>query len=343
MNKVTNVVKQLKDRSKLKTIRGEAIKQPSWLDLLTEYPEIAKDAEHRIKMTVSCRDCDYIPKVKGAGAFKVVGGKEYQIMHNGVLAEAGGYFGDWMSEIITKLQGHHEPQEEKLFYEILKLLPPGSTMIELGSFWAYYSIWFNKTIPRATNYCCEPDPENLKLGERNAKVNKTKNMNFIQSAAGKSDGLIINFELEGENRKPISVSTKSIDGIMKQYNPRRFDIVHMDVQGAELSALEGAEVSIRSGKVRFVLISTHHYLISGDVLMHEKCLALIKKWGGHVITEHAIHESYSGDGLILASFFKEDRDLELTVSNNRMQDSLFRSYIKDMDILIGAYETSRLK
>ncbi|MES2971810.1 MAG: FkbM family methyltransferase [Patescibacteria group bacterium] len=294
-------------------------------------------------MTTSCRDSDHIPKVKNAGKIITVDGNEYQIMHNGLLVEHGGYFGDWMSETITTLKGHHEPQEEKVFYELLKLLPAKATMIELGSYWAYYSMWFNKEIKRSTNYCCEPDPKNLALGQRNVKINKLENITFINAAAGKEDGKIISFKPQEGDFEPVDVAIRSVDGIVAEYKIPRLDIIHMDIQGVELDTIEGAEQSIKQGKVRFLIVSTHHYLISNDVLTHEKCIEKIKELGGHIIVEHAIHESFSGDGLVVASFFEEDKGFHLDVSENRMQDSLFRSYNKDMSILIAAYEELREK
>ena len=55
-----------------------------------------------------------------------------------------------MTNIIEILKGHHEPQEEFAFFQVLEQLrrnpsPWGNPrMIELGSFWAYYSMWFLK-------------------------------------------------------------------------------------------------------------------------------------------------------------------------------------------------------
>jgi FkbM family methyltransferase len=319
-------------------------KQPtrSWLEVLTDKTDISKDSEYRVAMTVSCRDSDYIPKVKNAGQFKTIDGTKYQIMHNGIIVESGGYFGDWMAEIITSLKGHHEPQEEKIFYELLQRLQPGATMIELGSYWAYYSIWFNHSIKDATNYCCEPDPENIELGKRNSKINKTNNMHFMQTAAGKEDGIIIDFQPQENITNPtVSVPIRSIDKLITEKLIEKFDIVHMDVQGVELDALKGAEQSIRDNRVRFVIVSTHHYAISQDVRIHEKCLDYITSLGGHIIAEHAIHESFSGDGLIVASFFEEDKDFTVDISVNRMADNLFRSYTKDLEILINEYENLR--
>ncbi len=319
----------------------EAISTPSWLELLSQKPSISKDGVHRIAMTTSCTDSNYIPKVKHAGSIKRIGEQDYQVMHNGVLVEHEGYFGDWMSDTIKRLKGHHEPQEEKVFHELLKLLPAGATMIELGAYWAYYSIWFNKTVKNAVNYCCEPDPKNIALGKRNAAVNKTKNMNFVEGAAGKDHNKVISFKPQEGDFPPVKVPIKSVDGLVEENSIQQIDILHMDIQGAELVALEGAVEAIKNGKVRFLMISTHHYLMSEDSLMHEKCLARIKELGGHIVVEHAIHESFSGDGLIAASFFKKDKDLQIEVSENRLGGMLFRSYTEDIAILAEAYENLR--
>lgn len=73
----------------------------------------------------------------------------------------------------------------------------------------------------------------------------------------------------------------------------------MDVQGAELHALVGAEPMISASKLRFVFVSTHHHLISGDPLTRQKCLQWLVHDGAHVLCEHSVNESYSGDGLIV--------------------------------------------
>ena len=49
------------------------------------------------------------------------------------------------------------------FHELLRHVPANGTMVELGSFWAYYSIWFQQQIPAARTYLIEPDPHNLEI------------------------------------------------------------------------------------------------------------------------------------------------------------------------------------
>lgn len=296
--------------------------------------------EERADLTISCRDTDYIPKVKNAGTYKKIKGQPVQIMHNGLLVKRGGYYGEWMERIIRELKGHHEPQEEKVFYEILKRLKPGSTMIELGAFWSYYSLWFNKAIKDAVNICCEPDTSNIEVGKINAVLNNA-NLSFINSAAGEDPGSIIDFPLESKPGELVEVPIISVDELMKKNALSKLDLLHMDVQGHELSAIRGATKTIKSGKLRFIIVSTHHYSISGDPLTHFQCEELIKSLGGHIIASHTVLESYSGDGLIAASFNKADKDLHINVSINSSTHSLYKPYEYDLAVLIENYERLR--
>jgi SAM-dependent methyltransferase len=72
-----------------------------------------------------------------------------------------------------------------------------------------------------------------------------------------------------------------------------------------------------------MVVSTHHHSISGDPLTHQRALAQLTEAGAHIITEHSVAESFSGDGLIVASFDDRDRDLVVEVSRARAKDSLF--------------------
>ena len=66
-------------------------------------------------MTVGCKDCESIPKVARAGHVVNYKDKLVQVMHDGTLVSANGYCGKWMTEIVQRLKGHHEPQEELIF------------------------------------------------------------------------------------------------------------------------------------------------------------------------------------------------------------------------------------
>jgi hypothetical protein len=99
----------------------------------------------------------------------------------------------------------------------------------------------------------------------------------------------------------------------------------MDVQGAEHPFIQSMANAVDGGKVRFIVVSTHHESISGSASTHEDCVREITALGGHVFCEHSVSESFSGDGLIVASFFPCDRALEFpSISRNHAATSLFR-------------------
>ena len=290
-------------------------------------------------MTLACRDCDPIPKVEGAGQIiERPDGSEVQRMHNGVEVVRGGYYGDWMERIITGLRGHHEPQEERVFHELLGRIDRGRpTMVELGCFWAYYTLWFLAAFPDGRAVAAEPDPDHLAVGRRNAELNG-RHVDFVRAAAGRADQGEIEFESELHPGRRHRAPVVGLDELIAQRGIDQIDVLHLDIQGAETDLLASESARLASGSVRFVVVSTHHHLISGSATTHQDCLDILQAAGGHVITEHTVAESYSGDGLIAASFSPADRDLEIEVSHNRSSTSLFAPLEHDIAALATAYD-----
>lgn len=280
----------------------------------------------RSLMTISCQDANSIPKNIHAGRIILENELSIQIMHNGLKVIAGGYHGDWMAHIIRSLKGHHEPQEELIFYHLLKYIQHYSLIIELGSFWSYYTQWFLLEIPNSNAICVEPDIDNLKIGRINTKING--NDNRVQ---------FFNAWIGGETQKEIFLPTETssqirglpvydMDDLLKICGEQSIELLHMDTQGAELAFIQSMRQAVGNKRVRFIMVSTHHSSISGSKTTHEDCIATIKSLGGFILVEHDIIESFSGDGLILASFMDSDRSLYFPeISRNKAETSLFKS------------------
>src|SRR6188768_3969444 len=109
--------------------------------------------QDRIDKVLECPDNRLIPKVEQAG--KIIG--DIQLMHNGIKINFGSYYGMEMVRLLELNSGIHEPQEERVFAEVLKKIPDNATMIELGSYWSFYSMWFQNEVKGAKNYMIEPD------------------------------------------------------------------------------------------------------------------------------------------------------------------------------------------
>ncbi len=287
-------------------------------------PKLSVKALRRVLMTTGCHDCDDLPKVPHAGQIVSDENSRYQIMHNGLQVLEGGYCGQWMTEIIRRLQGHHEPQEERVFHELLAHIPTGSTMVELGSGWGFYSMWFAREVADAHLVCVEPDPVNLKMGEQNFRRNGVTGQ-FVQASVGSRSLPPRPFSCE--SGPPIDTPEISVDDLIAREGLSSIELLLADIQGAELSMLKGAARAIAAGKVRFVVVATHHHSISRDPLIHQRCLAWIQDHGGHVLSEFNVVEGFAGDGMIAASFCPEDRTLPMIpVSRNRPSNTLFRGW-----------------
>ena len=253
---------------------------------------IPKNLLKRVQSTIGCKDSETIPKVENAGKVIIENGEEVQIMHNGVKIYKGCYHGDWMSYIIQELRGHHEPQEEKVFHQVLKQISTGSVMLELGCFWAYYSLWFCKEIKDGKVYLIEPNPEKIKIAKRNFELNNYGGSFTNGFVSSKS---IQNATFTDWDKKKYKIPSIGIDTYMKEHDLEYIDILHSDIQGAEVDMLKGADNALKENKIGYLFISTH----AG---CHNKCLNTLKKYNYHIIAEHTIKESVSEDGLIVASY-----------------------------------------
>ncbi|WP_299083849.1 FkbM family methyltransferase [uncultured Ruegeria sp.] len=293
------------------------------------YPQETLSNEERLALGLRCRDADCVPKVADAGkVYQDTQGRELQIMHNGLRVLNGGYYGDWMSNLIKLSDGHHEPQEERLFHEVDKCLSDTARMIELGGFWSYYSLWFLQHQPKRRSVVLEPEPEHLEVGRINAALNGLEPI-FKAGFAGPEH--IPSASFQGERSGPMQIPGYSVNHLMKEQRWDRLELLHCDIQGHEVAVLESCRKLFIAGKVDWVFVSTHAHQISGDPLTHQKCLQILQECGAFIEAEHDVHESFSGDGLIVARFGPPPRDWQrVTLSHNRHSTSLFRSLAYDL-------------
>jgi len=306
---------------------------------LEEAVPSARSLEERIEITALCHDADVLPRVANAGAVvRQEDGTDVQIMHNGIRVLAGGYYGAWMQDLITRCKGVHEPQEEVVFAEIMKHLTDGATMVELGGYWSYYSIWFLTEGRGRRAIVVEPDVAHMDVGRANARLNAC-NPQFVGAFAGghSSPPLLFNTEKSGE----VVLPRVSVPDLMASHSINHLDVLHCDAQGAELDVLEGCLELATTGRLGWVVVSTHASQISGDPLTHQRCLAVLAKSGANILVEHDVHESFSGDGLIVAKFGTVPESWQRPrISYNRYSRSLFRNPLYELASAARAARTS---
>jgi hypothetical protein len=227
-----------------------------------------------------------------------------------------------MSEIIHGLNGHHEPQEERVFHEVVKRAAHDGLMIELGCFWAYYSLWFLKDHPHRKAIGLEPDATHLLTAQKNVAINGlSEQISFVHGLSSMHSAESMN--IQTESGQQLQLPGYTLANLLARAQIARIEIAHCDAQGAESHVVDQMIELGKKGQLRFAIVSTHAYEITGDPLTHQTCLHKLQAAGAHIIAEHDVHESYSGDGLIAASFRVEDRDLTVELTHNRYSTTLF--------------------
>jgi hypothetical protein len=245
-------------------------------DLLADLPAPQRaEWEQRIADVIACPDNADIPRVAEAGNFS----GETLIMHNGIKIDPLSYYGAPILKMLMENGGVHEPQEEKVFAKVLASLPQGKkTILELGAYWAFYSMWFLRSFPGSSAYMLEPELRNLYSGKKNFRLNELEGSFFhlgIGAAENKSERIT------------------SPDIFCHKQNIGFIDILHADIQTFELAMLHGSKKLLQEKKIGYCFISTH----SNE--LHEQCKALLTTYGFVLVADANLDESYSFDGILV--------------------------------------------
>jgi len=178
-------------------------------------------------------------------------------------------------------------------YEIERLrafanaISPGATVYDIGANVGIYTLLAaTKAGPSGTVYSFEPLDSNLQHLERHLKLNGVQNCNVLKVAVSNVNGMrrfcaaswdfsMGRLSPEGEIQVP-SVTLDSC--VYGEKNLRPPDVMKIDVEGAELEVLQGAER----------IIAERHPVIFVEVhgtKEHADCCALLSLKGYHV-AEH---------------------------------------------------------
>jgi FkbM family methyltransferase len=162
-------------------------------------------------------------------------------------------------------------------YEYRKLTPPikaqaGDTVIDAGGCWGDTALYFAQEVGAEGRVLTfEFAPENVGILRRNLSMNPhlSTRIEVDQRALWHISGESVSYYSQGpgtsldqtrhdnNGQESLRVNTVSIDDLVKEKGLRQIDFIKMDIEGAELDALRGAEQTLRSFKPRLA-ISLYH-------------------------------------------------------------------------------------
>ena len=144
--------------------------------------------------------------------------------------------------------GVYERYESELFRSKIK---PGMAIIDIGANLGYYTaIASHLTGEKGLVVAFEPEPNFFKLLSRNISRNNMKNVACFELAIAEKNGLT-NLYLSNENKghnsiirseelkASVQVKTTTLDNFLDFQKITKVDIIKMDIEGAEIMALEG--------------------------------------------------------------------------------------------------------
>ncbi len=146
-------------------------------------------------------------------------------------------------------------------YEPVEWVAPreGDVFLDIGAFVGWHSIHAGKIVgPSGRVISLEPEPINRKQLEANLKLNDVANCRVISLAAWSKTGEELGWYTEkspdccriDEAGHSASVKTTTVDDLVNDLKLERLDWIKMDIEGAEIEALEGAEKTLHQYRPR---------------------------------------------------------------------------------------------
>ena len=165
----------------------------------------------------------------------------------------------------------HELESER-FQKILKNIPPSEekmVMIELGCFWSLWSIIFGKTFNNHKVIVIDGDIDKLNVGVKNL-TNNDINFNYYNNTI---------YSETSEFTFNDNIENISINFLMESEKIKKAHVIHMDIQGSEISLYDEMFEKLSLNIVENVVIATHSENI------HNEILNKMKKLNSHTISD----------------------------------------------------------
>ena len=176
----------------------------------------------------------------------------------------------------------------------------GDFIFDVGSSIGWYALKMSKKVgEKGKVIAIEPDPNNFYYLKKNLELNNLTNVMPLNLGAWSNKGklklvcdkyasLLYNTltisELK-EEKECILINVDTIDNIVRDLNLEKVDLIKMDIEGAELEAIKGANNLLLKSKKLKLIIAAYHTTISG-IQTYENILPYLKNLKFRVYKEY---------------------------------------------------------
>ena len=174
----------------------------------------------------------------------------------------------------------HEPLATKLLMETLK---PGMNAVDIGGNIGYYAMLEARLVgPAGKVIAIEPMPENSAQLSKNVEANGYQNIHIHKVAIGNKDGSALiyiagksnwhSMRPNSSSKGEIKVPVCTLDSLLVPYNLPSVDLVRMDLEGYEVTAIEGMKRTLVKYGPR-LLVELHPHLVgTAAIEKYLRCL-----------------------------------------------------------------------
>jgi len=169
--------------------------------------------------------------------------------------------GDLGPGLYLQTQGSYEPYETKIFLENVKTK---DVVFDIGAHVGYYTLLAGKKASQGKVVAFEADLANQQLLMQNIKLNKLNNVTLVAKAIADKKGKVTFYQSQsssgdhslldsGKETKAVTVEATTLD-LQAQEIGQIPNILKIDVEGAELTVLKGAEKLLKNKKLRTIFL-----------------------------------------------------------------------------------------
>ena len=210
--------------------------------------------------------------------------KEF-IEHNNFKIFYGKEDNSLISFILTNNDYERETREV-----IENIISQGDTFFDLGANIGFFSLLTARIVgDEGKIYAFEPTPSTLKFLTKNISENNFNNRVIVEKYAVSNKIGKVNFRLnkgsecnsitENSGQGTISVNTITLDKYVKDRKIKKVDLIKMDIEGQEFSALQGMKDVNKTNKDLKIIFEFHKENLNENGMTGLEIFLLLKDYG----------------------------------------------------------------
>ena len=189
---------------------------------------------------------------------------------------------------------------KQLIHDIAQEVYDPPVMLELGAAKGEYSTYFNQELPSSTNICVE-------IRDSQADYIRGSLPSSIVYSGYCGTRKHLGEALEVDNNTGLTPTKINLKDIFAENNIKHVNVLHMDIQGSEISILEELLNDKLLHKIEYLLISTHGR--NTEDCTYTECIKFFKESVKNITVRYIFTSidpiDINNDGLIVVKLTKE--------------------------------------